>query len=104
MIGTALLAASILAAPAKAPAVPKPETAVFAVSECAGCREAPAVVAGGAPGTFTVQWEALTDFQAFRPAAGIGVGHPALAAVGEQGRFVLVWREGERNLARVFRP
>ena len=65
MIGTALLAASVLAAPAKAPATPKPETAVFAVSECADCREAPAVVAGGAPGTFTVQWESVSAFQAF---------------------------------------
>ncbi|HYO16719.1 MAG TPA: hypothetical protein VE685_26275 [Thermoanaerobaculia bacterium] len=59
MIMPALLAVSLLAAPAKAPAVPKPETSVFAVSECADCREAPAVVAGGAPGTFTVQWASL---------------------------------------------
>jgi hypothetical protein len=65
MIGTALLAASVLAAPAKAPAIPKPETAVFAVSECADCREAPAVVAGGAPGTFTVQWAALEGYRTF---------------------------------------
>ncbi|RPH56846.1 hypothetical protein EHM82_02560, partial [bacterium] len=113
MIGTALLAASVLAAPAKAPAVPKPETAVFAVSECAGCREAPALVAGGAPGTFTVQWEALTDFQAFFRTLDLSgdaraeqqVEAPSKAAgVGTTGNgsFVLGWEHPGEIYARRF--
>ncbi|MFP5286903.1 MAG: hypothetical protein ACLGI9_14275, partial [Thermoanaerobaculia bacterium] len=107
MITPALLAISLVAAPAKAPATPKPESAIFAVSGCADCRQAPAVVAGGAPGTFTVQWAALLNFEAFSrtfdvngnagserslqsPSKAAGVGATA------GGSFVLGWeRPGE---------
>jgi hypothetical protein len=103
MITPVLLAVSLVAAPA----TPKPESAIFAVSECADCRQAPAVVAGGAPGTFMVQWAALLSFEAFSrtfdvngnarpershqsPSKAAGVGATA------GGGFVLGWeRPGE---------
>lgn len=58
MIVPIVLAASLFPAPAPAaaPSVPRPVTAVLALSECRDCQQSPAVVAGGAPGTFVAQW------------------------------------------------
>jgi hypothetical protein len=65
MIVPALLAAVLLSNPVKAPSAPAPQSAVFALSSCGDCRHAPAVVAGGAPGTFTAQWSAVVGFSTF---------------------------------------
>lgn len=65
MIVPALTAAVLLSNPVKAPSVPTPQSAVFVLSSCADCRHAPAVVSGGAPGTFTAQWSAVVGFSTF---------------------------------------
>lgn len=113
MIVPVLLAASLLAAPAKPkpPANPRAEGPAFAVSSCAGCVRPSASVAGIAPGTFTVQWTDPTVspikgvFRTFDlkrhggPERRIGDSQSQGLGVAALARgFVLGWREQPRNL------
>lgn len=65
MITPILITAAVLAAPAAPPSIPQPEGEVFALSTCGDCRHTRALVAGGAPGTFTAAWGASATFSTF---------------------------------------
>src|SRR5215203_639900 len=118
MIIPALIVAALLPLPAKAPSGPKPESPVLALSACADCTQLPAVVAGGAPASFTALWRAHSTFHAFYrtfavqghsgPEIQIARGHatrPAGVGVTAAGSFVLGWlHPGEVFVRRLDPP
>jgi hypothetical protein len=117
MITPILIAAVLLPAPAKPPAVPQPEGAVFALSECGDCRQSRALVAGGAPGTFTVVWGSSEGFATFFRTFDVN-GNPGperqiapqldsqVAGVGAtgDGGFVVSWLHPEEVYAQRLAP
>ena len=115
MIGTALLALSLLAAPAKPPAGLTPEGPVFPLSGCAGCRQSPAEVAGGAPGTFTAVWTdlsaSLAAARTFDTQGNPGTEHRIGAntraggvSAGKDGSFAIAWQQGREIFVQRLGP
>src|SRR5215210_5706704 len=119
MIIPVLLAAALLPLPlpAKVPPAPTPEGGVITLSLCATCAHLPAVVAGGAPGTFTAQWSAAATFDVFFRTFDVN-GNPGLenqidpgnlskpAGVGTtaDGSFVVGWEHPQEIYVRRLNP